>query len=319
MVKEKLRVISRNSPLAIAQAKLVCAQINEYFPDWDIELTGVTTEGDRVLDRSLDKIGGKGLFVKEIQQKLLSNEADVAVHSLKDMPSEIFSDFIIPAVLKRADATDCFVSNKYNKLEDMPEGAVIGTSSARRIAIIKHYYPHLSIKMLRGNVDTRLAKLDKGEYDGIILASAGLKRLNLEHRIKESLNPQIFIPAIGQGILALEILSNRLDLMILLATLDDNDTWIEAESEREVGRLLGANCSVPIGAYASINKDGAFNLSAMIAYDKFISASVSDCQANYLSLAKTVVKKLKQNGLKGYAEKALIQQENVYDENDGNR
>ncbi|MFN8770560.1 MAG: hydroxymethylbilane synthase [Neisseriaceae bacterium] len=310
---EKLRIISRNSPLAIAQSKLVSEQINALYPDLFIEIIGITTEGDKILDKHLDKIGGKGLFVKELQQKLLDGEADIAVHSLKDLPHETFSEFIIPAVLKREDVSDCFISNHYDKLADLPKGAIIGTSSARRIALVNHYYPHLKIKMLRGNVGTRLAKLDNGDYDGIILASAGLKRLNLTSRIKETLDPNTFVPAIGQGALAIEILSNRLDLMILLAKLDDNDTWLEVETEREVGKLLGADCSMPIGVHANVAENGKFNLTAMVFNDKFFTVSVSDCKDNYLSLAKTIIKELKNKGLNGTVEKTLMSKQIIYD------
>ncbi|MBY0379397.1 MAG: hydroxymethylbilane synthase, partial [Burkholderiales bacterium] len=204
--------------------------------------------------------------------------------------------------------TDSFVSNAYNRLSAMPCGSTIGTSSARRTAILKHYYPHLEIKLLRGNVQTRLNKLDNGEYDGIILASAGLKRLNLQSRIKEALDSNKFIPAIGQGALAIEILSSRLDLMVLLASLDDNDTFIATEAEREVGRLLGADCSVPIGVYAKILHNGELHLSAVVANNndgKFITASVSDNKENYLSIAKSTVKILKDKGVENILGKKI--------------
>lgn len=295
----KLRIVSRNSPLAIAQAEIVKQEIYELYPETAVEIIGITTAGDKILDKTLDKIGGKGLFIKELQHCLINGEADLAVHSLKDVPMSQTSEFIIPAVLKRIDVTDCFVSNAYDKLDNLPSGAVVGTSSARRIALLKHYYPLLEVKMLRGNVQTRLAKLDSGGYDGIILASAGLKRLGLEHRIRQSLDTKLFVPAIGQGALAIEIMSNRLDLMLLLAKLDDEDTCVAVETEREVGRLLGVDCGVPIGVYANISGD-IINLSAMVANNernKFIVASVSDVKHNYLNLAHSLVVELKYKGV----------------------
>ena len=294
----KLRIISRNSKLALVQASFVSDKIKELYPDLEIEIIGITTQGDKILDKTLDKIGGKGLFIKELQQHLLDGTADLAVHSLKDLPAESFADFIIPAVLPRIDARDCFVSNTYSRIDDMPFGSVVGTSSARRVALLQQYYPNLKVKMLRGNIQTRLNKLDNKEYDGIILAVAGLKRLGLDSRINHTLDPKKFVPAIGQGVLALEILSKRLDLMLLLAMLDDNKTYLETEVERNVGKLLGASCSVPIGVFANIQDNQLF-LSAIVANNgnhKFIKASISDNKENYLNMSTILVDELKHKG-----------------------
>lgn len=251
----KLRIISRNSALALWQANFVKASLNELYPDLQTEIIGITTQGDKILDRSLDKIGGKGLFIKELELALLEDTADIAVHSLKDLPAKLNPDFILGAILKREDPTDAFISNNYSKIEDLPKNSIIGTSSPRRIAILKQYYPHLSVKLLRGNLSTRLNKLDNNEYDAIILASAGLKRLGLESRIQQKLSLDQFIPAIGQGALAVEVLGSRSDLIELIQSLQDLDTFLSAYIERKIGEKLGASCSVPIAVYAQVIND----------------------------------------------------------------
>ncbi|MCC2645038.1 MAG: hydroxymethylbilane synthase [Burkholderiales bacterium] len=247
---KKLRIISRNSQLALWQANFVKEQLISYYPDLIIEVIGVTTTGDKILDIALDKIGGKGLFIKELENGLLTDIADIAVHSLKDLPAKLEPSFKLGAILKREDAADAFVSNKYLNLESMPEGTIVGTSSARRVAILKRYYPQVNIKLLRGNLPTRLNKLDNREFDAIILAVAGLKRLGLDNRITQRLDTDRFLPAIGQGALAVEILSSRVDLIDYLKPLEDNNTALEVMVERMLGSKLGASCSVPIAIYA---------------------------------------------------------------------
>ena len=216
------------------------------------------------------------------------------------MPAKAVADFIVVALLRRADARDCFVSNRFSSLSDVPAGSVIGTSSARRIALLKHYYPQVEFKLLRGNLQTRIAKLDAGEYDGIILAAAGLIRIGLEKRIRQYLDVSQFIPAIGQGALALEVLSSRLDLMLLLAQLDDNDTYILTEAERCVGRALGVDCSVPVGVHAILTSENTMRLSAMVANNKtseFITTSVEGPKADYMQLPFMLIDNLKNMGL----------------------
>jgi hydroxymethylbilane synthase len=247
---DKIRIVTRNSNLALWQANFVKDQLVKCYPDLEVEIIGVTTSGDKILAKSLDKVGGKGLFIKELENALLENLADIAVHSLKDLPARLNSIFSIGAILKREDAADAFVSNKYKSLDVMPNNAVIGTSSARRIAILKQDYPHLNIKLLRGNIQTRLAKLDNKDYDGIILAVAGLKRLNLSNRITQRLQPNKFLPAIGQGALAVEILSSNNSLIDFLKPLNDITTSLEVGMERQLGSKLNASCSVPIAIYA---------------------------------------------------------------------
>jgi hydroxymethylbilane synthase len=297
---KQLRIISRNSSLALRQSELVKAEINKIYPDLKIKIRGVTTKGDKILTKSLDKIGGKGLFVKELQKRLLDGKADLAVHSLKDMPAKELADFIMVAVLKREDARDCFVSNRFSNLSQVPAGGVIGTSSSRRIALLKHHYPALEVKLLRGNIQTRLDRLDAHKYDGIILATAGLIRLGLEHRIKQYLSVEQFIPAIGQGAIVLEVLPSRLDLMLLLANLDDNDTYILTEAERMVGRILGVDCSVPVGVHATLTSHNTIKLSAIVATNADnppIFTSVEGSKSNYLDLPLMIIDNLRTMGL----------------------
>lgn len=261
---KQLKIISRNSKLALWQAEHVQQLLKQHYPDIMIEIIGVTTEGDRILDKSLDKIGGKGLFIKELEQQLLAGNADIAVHSLKDLPANLVAEFELAAILPRENPYDALVSNKYLRLEDIPAGGVIGTSSARRMAILQKYYPLLQIKLLRGNLQTRIAKLDNGDYDAIILAVAGLKRLGLESRIAQILPENPFIPAIGQGVLAIEICRNRPELVNLLRPLHDSESAAMIGAEREMGRYLNASCNIPIAGFAKII-DGQLVLQAMLA------------------------------------------------------
>lgn len=252
---QKIRIISRNSKLALWQAEHVKEKLISTYPDLIVEITEVVTQGDKILDKALDKIGGKGLFVKELEHALLDQSADIAVHSLKDVSVNLDSKFQLAAILKRGIANDAFISNKYANLESMPNGAIIGTASARRVALLKKYYSKLQTKLLRGNLPTRLNKLDNDEYDGIILASIGLIRLGLKNRIRQQLDIKHFIPAIGQGALAIEILQERQDLAQFLAPLVDDETTITVNSEREVGRILGANCSIPLAVHATLSEN----------------------------------------------------------------
>ncbi|MDD3267541.1 MAG: hydroxymethylbilane synthase [Burkholderiales bacterium] len=302
---DKLRIVSRNSKLAMWQATHVQDLLVKLYPDIQIEIIGITTEGDRILDKSLDKIGGKGLFIKELETHLLNKTADIAVHSLKDLPANLFPEFSLAAILKRENPYDAFVSNKYLNLEEMPEGSIIGTSSARRSAILKRYYPHLIIKMLRGNLQTRLAKLDNNEYDAIILAVAGLKRLDLENRIKTQLSGDKFIPAIGQGVLAIEINKDRTDLEELLKPLNDEDTLQAVSAEREMGRFLNASCNIPIAGYAYVLND-KLTLRAMLADSddsKYIDAEVSGYTHECLEVGEKCAKRLIELGAKEITEK----------------
>ena len=226
----------------------------------------MTTRGDQILDRALSKVGGKGLFVKELEVAMAEGRADLAVHSLKDVPMELPEGFALAAVLEREDPRDAFVSNDYASLDELPPGAVVGTSSLRRQALIAARYPQLVIKPLRGNLDTRLGKLDRGDYAAIILAAAGLKRLGLPQRIRSLLEPESSLPAAGQGAMAIEIAERNdgLDLLALLAPLNHEATAQAVTAERKVSKVFGGSCQIPLAAFATV--DGAeMHLRAMVA------------------------------------------------------
>ncbi|MDR1367509.1 MAG: hydroxymethylbilane synthase [Candidatus Accumulibacter sp.] len=246
----RLVIASRESRLALWQAQYVASRIAAVHPECQVEILGMTTRGDRILDKSLSRIGGKGLFVKELEAAMRKGQADLAVHSLKDVPMEMPDGFSIAAVLRRENPCDAFVSEKYDRLEALPEGAIVGTSSLRREAALRADHPFLRIEALRGNLDTRLKKLDEGRYDAIILAAAGLIRLGLENRIRMTLPPEKIVPAPGQGALGVEIRNDRVDLAAWLAPLNDVETSLCARAERAFSRALGGSCQVPLGAHA---------------------------------------------------------------------
>ncbi|MDR1163236.1 MAG: hydroxymethylbilane synthase [Candidatus Accumulibacter sp.] len=250
----RLVIASRESRLALWQAEYVASRITALYPECEVEILGMTTRGDRILDKSLSLIGGKALFVKELEAAIAEGRADLAVHSLKDVPMEMPEGFSLVAVLKRENACDAFVSDKYDALEALPDGARIGTSSARREAALRAEYPFLKIEALRGNLDTRLRKLDEGRYDAIILAAAGLIRLGLEKRIRALIPPEKMLPAPGQGALGVEIRSDRRELAAWLAPLDDVETACCVRAERALARALGGSCQVPLGAHALFEK-----------------------------------------------------------------
>jgi hydroxymethylbilane synthase len=246
------------------QAEYVRAKLAALYPQSQIEILGMTTRGDQILDRTLSKVGGKGLFVKELELAMSEGRADLAVHSLKDVPMELPDGFDLAAILEREDPRDAFVSNDYPALDALPAGAVVGTSSLRRQALIAARYPGLVIRPLRGNVDTRLAKLDRGEYAAIILAAAGLKRLGLSQRIRAFLEPEQSLPAPGQGAMAIEIPAGRDDLRALLALLNHVPTARAVTAERTLSKAFGGSCQIPLAAFATI--DGAtMRLRAMVA------------------------------------------------------
>ena len=246
------------------QAENVRARLLELYPHSTVEILGMTTRGDQILDRTLSKVGGKGLFVKELEVAMEEGRADLAVHSLKDVPMELPEGFTLAAVLEREDPRDAFVSNDYANLAALPAGAVVGTSSLRRQALIAARFPHLVIQPLRGNLDTRLGKLDRGDYAAIILAAAGLKRLGLAARIRSFIEPEDSLPAPGQGAMAIEIRSGRPELMELLAPLNHTDTERAVRAERQLSRSFGGSCQVPLAAFATVNA-GTLQLRAMVA------------------------------------------------------
>jgi len=264
----KLVIASRESRLAMWQAQHVRDRLAALYPECSVEILGMTTRGDQILDRTLSKVGGKGLFVKELEVAMAEGRADLAVHSLKDVPMELPEGFELAAVLEREDPRDAFVSNDYAGLDELPAGAVVGTSSLRRQSLIAARYPHLTIQPLRGNLDTRLGKLDRGDYAAIILAAAGLKRLGLESRIRAVLAPEMSLPAAGQGAMAIEILSGArsdgVDMRAVLAPLNHADTASAVMAERKVSRIFGGSCQIPLAAFATV-EDGQMRLRAMVA------------------------------------------------------
>lgn len=260
----KLVIASRESRLAMWQAEHVRAALQQYYPSCDVSILGMTTRGDQILDKSLSKVGGKGLFVKELEVAMAEGRADLAVHSLKDVPMELPAGFALTAVMEREDPRDALVSSQFASLDVMPPGTVVGTSSLRREAALRTRYPHLVIKPLRGNLDTRLRKLDAGEFGAIILAAAGLKRLGLGERIRALIEPEASLPAAGQGALGIEIRSDRPELAAWLAPLNHTPTLLAVSAERAVSRRLGGSCQVPLGAHARWRGD-ALQLDAFVA------------------------------------------------------
>ncbi|RPH63217.1 MAG: hydroxymethylbilane synthase [Burkholderiales bacterium] len=261
----RLVIASRQSRLAMWQAEHVQARLREMYPHCVVGILGMTTEGDRVLDRALNEIGGKGLFIKELEVALLERRADLAVHSLKDVPMDVADPFALAAIMAREDPRDAFVSGRYASLEDLPAGARVGTSSLRRAAQIRRAFQTLEVLPLRGNVNTRLARLDEGRYDAIVLAAAGLKRLGLASRIRAIVPPSLCLPAAGQGALAIETLAGRDDLQAWLAPLADARTAIEVHAERTVSRLLGGSCRVPLAAWCVSTPGGGLKLISRVA------------------------------------------------------
>jgi hydroxymethylbilane synthase len=259
-----LTIATRASRLALWQAEHVRERLRGLYPHCAVELLVLTTRGDQILDRTLSKVGGKGLFVKELETALEDGRADIAVHSLKDVPVDLQSPFELSTVLSRGDARDALVSNRYASLADLPGGAIVGTSSLRRESQILARYPHLIVRPLRGNVETRLGKLDRDDYAVIILAAAGLQRLGLAGRIRSFIEPEDSLPAAGQGALGIEIRQDRDDVRRWLAPLSCPDTLACVTAERAVSQRLGGSCQVPLAAYATL-KDENLTLRALVA------------------------------------------------------
>lgn len=255
-----ITIATRESRLALWQAQHVQSLLQQR--GLDVQLLGMTTRGDQILDRTLSKVGGKGLFVKELEAALMDGRANLAVHSLKDVPMYLPDGLVLAGVLEREDPRDAFVSSRYASLDDIPAGGVVGTASLRRTLLLRTMRPDLRILPLRGNLDTRLRKLDAGEYDAIVLAAAGLKRLQLQERIRHIFAPEVMLPAPGQGALGLEAASQRTDIAQAIAPLIHQPTWLCVEAERAISRALGGSCSVPLAAYACWQDDGHMLLRA---------------------------------------------------------
>jgi hydroxymethylbilane synthase len=260
----KLVIATRRSRLALWQAEHVKALLEKRHARLEVSLLPMSTRGDELLDQRLDKVGGKGLFVKELENALADGRAQLAVHSMKDLPAELPPGFVIAAILEREDPRDAFVSSKFPSLKEMPKASVVGTSSLRRAAQILERFPGLEARLLRGNVETRLAKLDRGEYDAVILAVAGLARLGLEGRIRERLDPEDSLPAPGQGALGIECLESRQDVAALLAPLANAAVTRCVRAERAVSRAFGGSCTIPLGAFAE-ERGAQLRLRALVA------------------------------------------------------
>lgn len=291
----KIRIATRGSKLALWQANYIKSKLQSTYNDLEVELVIIKTKGDIILDVPLAQVGGKGLFVKEIEDTLLNGQADIAVHSMKDVPMQLAQELILGCVPKREDASDTFLSIKYRSLEDLPKGSHVGTSSLRRQAQLLAMRPDLQIVALRGNIDTRLKKLLEGKYDAIILATSGLKRLGLHAPVTKAFNPFLFLPAIGQGALGIECLSERIDLIEALFFLEHRETRICVEAERGLLAGLEGGCQVPIAGYATMSNPDIFTLEGLVAsidgtsiIRKKITAEANQARQAGLSLAQTM-------------------------------
>ncbi len=263
-MKKDLVIATRESALALWQARHIEARLQALYPGVGTRLLGITTQGDRNLEVSLARIGGKGLFVKELEAAIEAGDADIAVHSMKDVPMDLPAGFAIAAVTEREDPRDAFVSNSHPDLDSLPKGSRVGTSSLRRESQLRARFPQLRVEPLRGNVQTRLRKLDEGRYDAVILAAAGLKRLGLGSRITQLLTPEQSLPAVGQGALGIECRANRADLVSLLRPLDHPETRWCVEAERALSHALAGSCQVPLGGYAQAT-EGRVRLRGFVA------------------------------------------------------
>ncbi len=309
--QRSIRIATRKSPLALWQAKYVQVQLQQHHPELEVELVSIQTQGDRILDKPLSLVGGKGLFVKELEQALYDYQADIAVHSMKDVTIDMPDGLQLPVILKREDPHDVFISEKYEKTSDLPQGAVVGTSSLRRKCQLMAWRNDLDIKDLRGNVGTRLKKLDDGEYDAIILAAAGVVRLGLEDRISEIISTDIVLPAIGQGAIGIQMRTEDNDILEMIASLNDETTYQQVETERIVSRRLFGGCRLPIAAHVEIIKgkigQETIKIRGMVGrvdgseiVKNSVNGNLQEREALGLQLAETLLKNGADNILKEY-------------------
>ncbi len=301
-----IRIATRKSPLALWQAEYVKAQLQQHHPELEIDLVSMQTQGDRILDKPLSSVGGKGLFIKELEQALYDHQADIAVHSMKDVTVDMPDGLQLPVILKREDPHDVFISKNYKRMRDLPQGAIVGTSSLRRKCQLKAWRGDLNIKDLRGNIGTRLKKLDDGEYHAIILAAAGVMRLGLEDRISEVISKDIILPAIGQGAIGIQMRTEDDDVLEIISWLNDVTTQQQVETERVVSRRLFGGCQLPIAAYAEVDQE-YIRISGMVGRldgSKIIKDSVNgnlrEREALGLQLAETLLKNGADDILKEY-------------------
>ena len=294
-MNKTLKIATRKSPLALWQAEHVKARLEAIHPDLKVELVKMTTKGDQILNSPLSKIGGKGLFIKELEIGMMEGVADIAVHSMKDVPYEIPPGFELGAILKRENPFDAFVSNHYDCINDLPQGAKVGTCSMRRIVQLKAQRPDLEILDLRGNVNTRLKKLDDGEFDAIILACAGLIRLKFEARIKQEIPAIDSLPAVGQGAVGIEIRENDQAILDLISPLIDEETTDRVSAERAMNARLEGGCSVPIAGFATLDGDQlnvtglVGNVESGVILKHQVSGHVSEAQALGEELADQLI------------------------------
>src|SRR5687767_12121544 len=295
---KRLVIATRRSRLALWQAQHIAERLQSAHAALRVELLPMSTRGDELIDRRLDQAGGKGLFVKELENAMADGRADLAVHSMKDVPAELPPGFMLAAIGEREDPRDALVSANYNTLAEMPNGATIGTSSLRRQAQIVERHPRLEVRLLRGNVDTRLAKLDRGEYHAIVLAAAGLTRLGLHARITARLEAEEMLPAPGQGALGIECLAARAEVMALLAPLGDSATTACVRAERAVSRALGGNCSLPLAAFAQMNAN-RMRLRALVASgdgQRVVRCDLEGDSSDPLGLGERAAQELRRHG-----------------------
>ncbi|KQQ66593.1 hydroxymethylbilane synthase [Acinetobacter sp. Leaf130] len=293
-----LKIATRQSPLALWQAEYIRARLQELHPDLTVELVKFVTQGDKILDTPLAKIGGKGLFVKELEAALLDGRADLAVHSMKDVPMALPEGLTLAVICEREDPLDAFVSNQFEKFADLPQGAKVGTSSLRRKSQILKQRPDLQIIDLRGNVGTRLGKLDDGQYDAIILASAGLKRLGLSERIRHCLAPDISLPAVGQGALGLECRAADSEVLALIQPLLHQETDVCVRAERAFNAYLEGGCQVPIAGYATL-QNGQIHIEGRVGSadgQTLLRAELTDEASNAQQLGENLARNLLDQG-----------------------
>ena len=298
MSTELIRIATRKSPLALWQAEHVRDRLRALHPGLQVELLTMSTQGDRVLDSPLAKIGGKGLFVKELEQGMLDGRADIAVHSMKDVPAELPEGLAIGAILDREDPRDAFVSSSHDSVDALPQGARVGTSSLRRQCQLRARRPDLEILDLRGNVGTRLGKLDAGDYDAIVLACAGLKRLGMEERITHALSPDEMLPAIAQGVIGIECRSDDMHVNNLIAPLNHVDTHVRTTAERAMNATLAGGCQAPVAGYSVLN-DGVLELRGLVGQpdgSEVIHADVSGAAADAALLGRQLASELLSRG-----------------------
>ncbi len=291
-------IATRESPLAMWQALHIQRVLRERYPEANVELLGMTTRGDQILDKTLSKVGGKGLFVKELEAAMQQGKADLAVHSLKDVPMELPEGFELACVSEREDPRDAFVSPKYASLDEMPAGSIVGTASLRRELMVRMNYPHLEVRPIRGNVGTRLRKLDEGEFDALVMAAAGLKRLELGERIRSIIPDTVSLPSPGQGALGIEILAGNDELREALSFINDPETRACCLAERAVSRALGGSCQVPLAAYAIVD-NGQLWLRALVGNHHTGEAIKAEARGDLQSpeaIAAQVVQSLREQG-----------------------